>query len=121
MEIAVLLFEVPTGVIADLKSRRLSVIIGLFIIGIGFMLEAVTTYFIVIFIAQIVWGFGYTFISGALDSWVSDETLNQDVQKTLLIGQQMNKLWSFIGIGLAALTGTISIILGIFQLIGKRI
>ncbi len=114
LEIAVLLFEVPTGIIADLKSRRLSVIIGLFIIGLGFMLEAVTTLFIVIFFAQIVWGFGYTFISGALDSWVSDETLNDRVHHTLITGQQMNKLFSFLGIGLAAIIGTHSIMLGMY-------
>ena len=89
-------------------------IIGLFIIGIGFILEAFTTYFIVIFLAQIVWGFGYTFISGALNSWVSDETQNKSVQKTLITGEQMNRLFSFVGIGLAAVTGTISILLGIY-------
>ena len=114
LEIAVLLFEVPTGIIADIKSRRLSVIIGLFIIGLGFVLEAFTTYFIIIFIAQIVWGFGYTFISGALDAWVSDETQDEAIQRTMITGQQMNKLFSFIGIILAGLIGTVSILLGIY-------
>ena len=36
-QISVLLFEIPTGVIADVYSRRLSVIIGYFLIGAGFM------------------------------------------------------------------------------------
>lgn len=114
LEISLLLFEVPTGIIADLKSRRLSVIIGLFIIGLGFIMEAFTTWFIIIFLSQIVWGFGYTFISGALDSWISDETHNVDIQKTLVSGQQMNKLFSFAGIVIAGIIGTCSIILGIY-------
>jgi uncharacterized membrane protein len=35
----VLTFEVPTGVLADTYSRRLSVIIGFFLVGAGFMLS----------------------------------------------------------------------------------
>lgn len=114
LEIAIFLFEVPTGIVADLKSRRLSVIIGLCMIGIGFILEALSIVFIIIFLAQVVWGFGYTFISGALDSWISDETNNERIQKTLITGQQMNKLFSFLGIILAGVLGSISIRLGIY-------
>jgi DHA3 family tetracycline resistance protein-like MFS transporter len=39
LELAWLTFEVPTGVLADTYSRRLSVIIGFFLIGAGFMLS----------------------------------------------------------------------------------
>src|SRR5262245_8707966 len=38
-ECAILLCEVPTGVIADTYSRRLSVIVGVFIMGGAFVLE----------------------------------------------------------------------------------
>jgi len=124
LEIAVFLFEVPTGIVADLKSRRLSVIIGLFIIGLGFILEALTPLFVVIFIAQIVWGLGYTFISGALDSWISDETNNLNIEQTMISGAQYNKLFSFIGIVLAGVIGMYNIRLaiyvagGLFMLLG---
>jgi len=118
LEIAVFLFEVPTGIVADLKSRRLSVIIGLFIIGLGFMLEAFTPFFAVIFIAQIVWGLGYTFISGALDSWISDETNNIAIEQTMISGAQFNKLFSFIGILLAGVIGMFNIRLAIYVAAG---
>jgi hypothetical protein len=36
LEVAVFLFEVPTGIVADVYSRRLSIIIGFFIVGVGF-------------------------------------------------------------------------------------
>lgn len=113
LEIAVFLFEVPTGIVADLKSRRLSVIIGLFIIGIGFMVEILTTYFIVIVLAQIIWGLGYTFISGALDSWVSDETRNVEIEQTMISGTQVYRLCSVVGILLAAIVGMFDIRLAI--------
>ena len=87
LEIAVFLFEVPTGILADLKSRKLSVQIGLFVIGLGFILEGLTPYFAVIFLAQVVWGLGYTFISGALDSWVTDECPDESVEHILITGQ----------------------------------
>jgi MFS transporter, DHA3 family, tetracycline resistance protein len=39
LELAVLTFEVPTGVLADTYSCPLSVIMGVFLIGAGFMLS----------------------------------------------------------------------------------
>ena len=69
LEVGVFVFETPTGVLADLKSRKISVLIGLIVIGIGFAIEASFTAFVMIAFAQIVWGMGYTFISGALHAW----------------------------------------------------
>ena len=81
LEIAVIFFEIPTGLVADKYSRKLSVVIGYFIIGLGFLVELLTIKFIWIFLAQIIWGFGYTFISG--DAWVSDETHNKDIEANI--------------------------------------
>ena len=39
LEGTVFLFEIPTGIVADLKSRRLSVIIGYLLTGLGFAVE----------------------------------------------------------------------------------
>ena len=39
LEATAFLFEIPTGVVADVYSRRLSVIIGYVLIGIGFLVE----------------------------------------------------------------------------------
>lgn len=73
LEASVFLLEIPTGVIADLKSRKLSVILGLFITGIAFILEGVMPFFISILISKILWGVGHTFISGATEAWIADE------------------------------------------------
>ncbi|AUD64430.1 hypothetical protein BK011_01580 [Tenericutes bacterium MZ-XQ] len=98
LEIAVIFFEVPTGVVADKYSRKLSVVIGYIIIGLGFFVELLTLDFIWIFVAQIIWCFGYTFISGALDAWVSDETDNQDIEYTFIKANTISKVMTIIGI-----------------------
>ncbi len=73
LEAAVFLFEIPTGVVADMYSRRLSVIIGVVLIGVGFIIEGTCPLFIPILIAQVIWGLGITFTSGATQAWISDE------------------------------------------------
>lgn len=113
LEISVFMFEVPTGIVADLKSRKLSIIIGLFIVSVGFIIEILTPYFIVIVLSQIVWGLGHTFISGALSSWISDETHNINIEHTLITGTQMNKLFSIFGMMLAGFIGMFDIRLAI--------
>ena len=65
LEITVFIFEIPTGIVADIYSRRLSTIIGYFLIGLGFMLEGALPFFGTILLAQIVWGIVATFQSGA--------------------------------------------------------
>lgn len=64
--------EIPTGVVADLRSRKLSVLIGLVLIGAGALLYAWPSFWPIL-AAQVVWGVGYTFVSGAAEAWVTDE------------------------------------------------
>ena len=73
LEVTVLLFEVPTGAVADVYSRRLSVLIGLALVGCGFLLEGSIPLFWAVLGAQVLWGIGYTFLSGALQAWLADE------------------------------------------------
>lgn len=65
LEASCFLLEIPTGVVADLYSRRRSVLIGIFLYGIGFVLEGFLPWFATVLLAQVVWGCGDTFISGA--------------------------------------------------------
>lgn len=114
LEIAVIFFEIPTGLVADKYSRKLSVVIGYFIIGLGFLVELLTLKFIWIFLAQIIWGFGYTFISGALDAWVSDETHNKDIEQTYIKANTISKIMTIFGIFGALGFGIIDIRLPMF-------
>src|SRR6476646_10014399 len=73
LETTAFLFEIPTGIVADLYSRRLSVIIGFFLIGVGFTIEGSLPFFAAILLTQVFWGIGSTFTSGALEAWIVDE------------------------------------------------
>lgn len=98
LELSVFLFEVPTGVVADLRSRRLSVIIGYVLIGCGLMLEGALPLFATILLAQVLWGVGYTFTSGALDAWLADELGEARLPAVYLRGSQLSQIAGFVGI-----------------------
>ncbi|MDP9353252.1 MAG: MFS transporter, partial [Chloroflexota bacterium] len=71
--IAVVLCEVPTGVVADVYSRRLSVIIGVFVVGAAMLLEGLVPSYGPVLMAQALWGIGLTFNRGVLEAWIADE------------------------------------------------
>ncbi|MDA0815262.1 MAG: MFS transporter [Chloroflexi bacterium] len=73
LEASVVIFEIPTGILADAVSRRLSVIVGTFITGIGWAVMGFFPSFEGILLGECLWGFGYTFMSGAVDAWLADE------------------------------------------------
>ena len=89
LEASILIFEIPTGIVADLYSRRLSIIIGIFIIGLGFIVQGSWALFIPILIAQVLWGIGYTFTSGAVEAWITDEIGEQKAPTAFVRGAQL--------------------------------
>ncbi|MTI65875.1 MAG: MFS transporter [Firmicutes bacterium] len=99
------LFEIPTGVVADVYSRKRSILIGLIIIGGAFILEGSFRFFETIILAQFLWGFGYTFLSGADDAWIADEIKGKNLNEIYLKGAQIAQFCSFIGILLSAMLG----------------
>ena len=109
VEVSIFLFEVPTGVVADAYSRRTSVIIGYFLMGIGFLVEGFFPAFLPILLAQILWGLGYTFTSGATQAWISDEIGEEPANGLLLRASRFSLYASLLGMGLAILIGTRSV------------
>jgi DHA3 family tetracycline resistance protein-like MFS transporter len=105
LEISAFLFEVPTGIVADVYSRRISIVIGYLLMGVGFLVEGLFPAFIPILLAQVVWGLGYTFTSGATQAWISDEVGEESANKLFMRGTQVGLFASLIGMALAALVG----------------
>jgi len=70
------LFEIPTGVIADLRGRRTSYLLGLLTLAISTALYLLMWYMRAPFwawaIASLLLGFGFTFLSGAFEAWLAD-------------------------------------------------
>jgi DHA3 family tetracycline resistance protein-like MFS transporter len=105
LEFAAFIFEVPTGVVADVYSRRLSIIIGYVLMGLGFMVEGFFPAFLPILVAQVLWGLGYTFTSGATQAWISDEIGEVAANKLFLRATRVGLWASLAGMGLGALIG----------------
>jgi DHA3 family tetracycline resistance protein-like MFS transporter len=98
MEAMVFIGEVPTGVIADTYSRRLSVIIGFLgmgaaIVGVGL---SSTPWLVIALWGG--WGFAYTFQSGAYEAWIADEVGAANVGSLFLRGQRLSSAGSLLGL-----------------------
>jgi len=106
LELSVLLCEVPTGVVADVYRRRLSILIGLCLIGLGFLLEGLVPLFAIILLAQVVWGLGYTFTSGATQAWLSDEIGEERANRAFLRANKFSLGGSLAGMLFAILVGS---------------
>lgn len=113
LEISAFVFEVPTGIVADVYSRRLSIIIGYVLMGLGFLVEGFFPAFLPILLAQIIWGLGYTFTSGATQAWITDEVGEESANKLFLRGTQVGLFASLLGMGLAMLVGANNVALPI--------
>jgi DHA3 family tetracycline resistance protein-like MFS transporter len=109
LEGSVFLFEIPTGVLADVKSRRLSIIIGYVIMGLGFVVEGSFPFFWTVALAQVIWGLGYTFTSGATQAWIADEIGEDRAGEAYLRGAQAARVGALAAIPLSVALGTLSI------------
>lgn len=109
LEATCFIFEIPTGIVADLYSRKLSVIIGVFLIGAGFVFEGMFPAFFAVLAAQIIWGIGATFVSGAREAWIADEVGEREAGKAFIKGQQASQVGAFIGIALSMVLANIDI------------
>ncbi|MBN8654111.1 MAG: MFS transporter [Anaerolineae bacterium] len=105
LEVSAFLFEIPTGVVADVFSRRLSIIIGYIMMGLGFLVEAFFPAFLPILIAQVIWGVGYTFTSGATQAWITDEIGEEKANPLFLRAARVGLTASLVGMGATIFIG----------------
>jgi MFS family permease len=70
------LFEVPTGVVADLRGRRTSYLLGTVTLAVSTLLYLymwrVTAPFWAWALSSVLLGLGFTFFSGAVEAWLVD-------------------------------------------------
>src|SRR5512134_2922097 len=113
LEISAFVFEVPTGIVADVYSRKLSIVIGYVLMGLGFLVEGFFPAFLPILLAQVIWGLGYTFTSGATQAWITDEIGEDEANKLFLRATQVGLFASLLGMGAAMLVGANNVALPI--------
>lgn len=109
MELAIFVFEVPTGVVADTVSRRLSIVLSFAVLGLAGMLFGVLTSPVLIIAAYALWGIGYTFQSGAYEAWIADEVGEARLTAVLLRGAQTANVGALAGVVLGTAVGVLDL------------
>lgn len=116
LEVSAFCFEVPTGVLADTYSRRLSIILGIALLGAAEIFEGSFPLFGIILLAQVVSGLGYTFISGATEAWIADELGEERVGRAYLRAAQVDQIGTLLGtfasVGLASIRLNLPLVVG---------
>jgi MFS transporter, DHA3 family, tetracycline resistance protein len=106
-EITAFLTQVPTGVLADVYSRRLAIIIGTFLVGAGFLLEGAIPRFETILLAQVIWGVGITCTDGADSAWIADELGEERVSAAFLRASQVGQVAALVAIPISVALGSV--------------
>lgn len=105
LELSYFVLQLPTGVAADRYSRRLSVVLGWLLVGIGFAVQGLTTNFGMLIAAQAVLGAGAALQSGAQEAWIADELDEQAMTPIYLRAAQLGIVGTLLG---AALSGVLA-------------
>src|SRR5215203_2250275 len=109
MEAAVFVFEIPTGVVADTYSRRLSLIVGFLGMGATWMLVGVVSAPWAIIALWGLWGLSYTFTSGAYEAWITDEVGVEKVGRLFLVGARLWYAGAVVGLIVQVAVGIVSL------------
>jgi DHA3 family tetracycline resistance protein-like MFS transporter len=109
MELTIFFCEVPTGVVADVVSRKLSIVVGYLVMGAAIVFCGLVAQPWAVMVAWSVWGFGYTFTSGATDAWLADEIGVENVQPVYLRSAQVGRACALAAIGGSVALGLVSL------------
>jgi MFS transporter, DHA3 family, tetracycline resistance protein len=108
-ETTIFLCEIPTGVIADVYSRRLSIIIGIALIGIAWLIAGIFPVFGAILLSEVISGIGVTFMSGATEAWITDEIGVERAGKAFIRASQLKMVCGIVGIGVSVTLASIAL------------
>jgi DHA3 family tetracycline resistance protein-like MFS transporter len=109
MEAAVFVSEVPTGAFADTFGRKRSIGLSLVLQGAAYALIGLATGFALVLVAWGLWGFGYTFMSGAYEAWITDEVGAGQVGRVFARGAQLSYAGALVGLVMSVGLATISL------------
>lgn len=116
LEFVAFVCQIPTGVLADVYSRRLAVMLGILLFGLAFVLEGSFPRFDVILASQILFGVGATLSDGAEQAWITDEVGEAGIGYVFLRSTQIGLLAGILGaivsVGLAGLRISLPIVIG---------
>jgi DHA3 family tetracycline resistance protein-like MFS transporter len=105
VELSYFLLQLPTGILADLVSRRLCVVIGWILVGAGIAMQGLSPSFTNLMIAQVLVGCGAAMQEGATDAWIAGELRDDAMTSVYIRAAQLAIAGSIIG---AVLSGIIA-------------
>lgn len=103
LEVAYFLCEIPTAVLADAYSRRLSVVVSAVVSGLAMLLIGFAPTVAWVVTGMALWGVGWTFRSGAEDAWLADEIGPEQLGRAYQRGAQVARATGLLGIAAAVL------------------
>jgi len=106
LELTYFLLQLPTGVLADLVSRRLCVLAGLFIVGIALIMQSLSPAFANLLAAQLVLGVGAALNNGAEEAWIAGELADDQMTGVYLRATQLGLIGTIAG---SLLSGVIAL------------
>jgi DHA3 family tetracycline resistance protein-like MFS transporter len=116
LELSYFIVQLPTGILADIVSRRLCVIAGRFLVAAGLLLQGLSPHFAVQLTAQIPVGFGAALTFGAQEAWLADEAGEDELTPVFLRATQLGLVGVIAGSILAGFLASVG--LGVPFLIG---
>jgi DHA3 family tetracycline resistance protein-like MFS transporter len=104
---------VPTGVVADTYSRRLSLVLGYLGTGAAWVAVGLVSAPWLVIALWGFWGFAYTFTSGAEQAWITDEIGVSRIGTVFLRGARFGQAGAVVGLLLQVAVGTLSLRAGV--------
>lgn len=124
LEVSVLVSETPTGVVADLVSRRRSILISQVLMGLAYIWAVASFNYWLILPAQALFGIGWTFRSGADTAWVTDELKgigrgeDDEIEKLLVRKHRFGILVALVSLLATMLIGTLTSVRAVAVILG---
>ena len=124
LEVSVLVSETPTGVVADLVSRRRSILISQVFMGLAYIWAVVSFNYWLILPAQALFGIGWTFRSGADTAWVTDELKglgrgeDDEIEKLLVRKHRFGILVALVSLSATMLVGSLTSVRAVAVILG---
>lgn len=114
VELSYFFMQLPTGVLADLVSRRMCVVAGVVLVGAGLAEQGLTPAFGNLLAGQFVIGLGAALQEGALDAWIADELDEERMTPIYLRATQLGLAGGIVGSVLSALLASTRLYLPLF-------
>jgi len=109
LEASYFVWEIPTGVLADTFSRRMSVILGTGIIYLAWIGQGLVPVFVAIAGFEILRGLGEAFTHGAVEAWVAGECGDDGLEALFLRETQLTQIAGFVGLPIGVVLATVDL------------